>query len=96
MRLPKAFRFAGSEAFIRKDAATGGVVLSAWPPADSWVDFFALRARTHIAEDFLSDRPLDETKPLRDPFANERAAKPRRRKEREVCRLHSACYWIMF
>ncbi len=78
VRLPMEFRFDGSEVFIRKDAATGDVVLSARPPSGSWADFFALRARTRIPEDFLSDRPLNETKPVRDPFAH--AAKPRRRK----------------
>ena len=78
VRLPKEFRFDGSEVFIRKDAATGDVVLSARPPSGSWADFFALRARTRIPEDFLADRPLNETKPVRDPFASE--VKPRRRK----------------
>jgi antitoxin VapB len=80
VRLPKEFRFDGSEVFIRKDAATGDVLLSARPPSGSWADFFALRAKTRIPEDFLSDRPLNETKPVRDPFASERAAKPWRRK----------------
>lgn len=80
VRLPKEFRFDGSEVFIRKDATTGDVVLSARPLSGSWADFFALRAKTHIPEDFLSDRPLNETKPVRDPFASARAAKPRRRK----------------
>ena len=80
VRLPKEFRFTTSEVFIRKDVATGDVVLSARAPSGSWADFFALRARTRIPEDFLSDRPLNETKPVRDPFASARAAKTRRRK----------------
>ena len=80
VRLPKAFRFSGSEVFIRKDAATGDVVLSARAPAGSWADFFALRARTRVPADFLSDRPLNEIKPARDPFAGAKTAKPRLRK----------------
>ena len=78
VRLPKEFRFSCSEIFIRKDAATGDVVLSARAPVGSWADFFALRARTRIPADFLADRPLNETRPARDPFA--RALKPPRGK----------------
>jgi antitoxin VapB len=73
VRLPKEFRFAGSEVFIRKDMATGDVVLSARPRSGSWADFFALRAKTRVAGDFLSDRPLNETKLVRDSFAGARA-----------------------
>jgi len=80
VRLPKEFRFTGSEVFIRKDAATGDVVLSARAPSGSWADFFALRARTRVPEDFLSGRPLNETRPARDPFATARAVKSMRRK----------------
>ena len=80
VRLPKEFRFDGSEVFIRKDAATGDVVLSARPPSGSWADFFALRAKTRVPGDFLSDRPLNETKPVRDPFEGTHAIRPRRRK----------------
>ena len=35
VRLPKEFRFDGNEVFIRKDAATGDVVLSARPSSAS-------------------------------------------------------------
>jgi len=70
VRLPKEFRFASSEIFIRRDAATGDVVLSVRPPSGTWADFFALRAKTRVPEEFLSDRPLNETKPARDPFAS--------------------------
>ena len=78
VRLPKEFRFTSSEVFIRRDEASGDVVLSARAPSGSWADFFALRAKTRIAEDFLSERPLNETKPARDPFEGARAVKPRR------------------
>ncbi len=80
VRLPKEFRFASSEVFIRKDMATGDVVLSTRAPAGSWVDFFALRAKTRIPGDFLLDRPLNEIKPVRDPFVDAHAVKPPRRK----------------
>jgi antitoxin VapB len=78
VRLPKEFRFTSSEVFIRKDAATGDVVLSVNAPSGSWADFFALRAKTRVPEDFLTDRPLNESKPARDPFAG--AVKRPRRK----------------
>jgi antitoxin VapB len=80
VRLPKEFRFATGEVFIRKDAATGDIVLSARPASGSWSDFFALRAKTPVPGDFLSDRPLNETKPARDPFAPPDARKPARAK----------------
>jgi antitoxin VapB len=80
VRLPKAFRFTSSEVFIRKDVMTGDVVLSTRAPSGSWADFFALRAKTRVPRDFLSGRPLNETKPARDPFEGPHAVKPRRRK----------------
>ncbi len=80
VRLPKEFRFTGTEVFIRKDAATGDVVLSAHASAGSWADFFKLRARTRIPEDFLSDRPLNEIKLARDPYAGIKEVRAPRRK----------------
>ena len=41
VRLPAEFRFTVKQVFIRKDPATGDVILSARP--DSWKGFFALR-----------------------------------------------------
>ena len=80
VRLPKEFRFASSEVFIRKDETTGDVVLSVRPPSGSWADFFALRAKTRVPADFLSKRPLNETRPARDPFAVPHTSKPARGK----------------
>ena len=40
----------------------------------------AQHARSRVRDDFLSDRPLNETKPARDPFAALDARKPARRK----------------
>ena len=54
VRLPADFRFAGSEVFIRRDPATGDVILSRRP--DSWQDSFDLAAKLDLPEDFLSNR----------------------------------------
>ena len=54
VRLPVDFRFAGSEVYVRRDPATGDVILSRRP--ESWQDLFALTSALDIPEDFLSDR----------------------------------------
>ncbi|MDR2837883.1 MAG: type II toxin-antitoxin system VapB family antitoxin [Azonexus sp.] len=54
VRLPMAFRFAGKEVFIRRDANTGEVVLS--PKPDSWQSFFELADKTEIPADFMAER----------------------------------------
>jgi antitoxin VapB len=54
VRLPKEFRFQGTEVFIRRDLHTGEVVLSAKPA--SWQEFFALADRAEIPSDFMADR----------------------------------------
>lgn len=54
VRLPKQFRFEGSEVFIRRDPNTGEVVLSAKP--NSWQEFFNLADQTEIPADFINDR----------------------------------------
>ena len=54
VRLPANFRFSGSEVYVRRDPATGDVILSRRP--DSWEDFFDLTAKIEIPEDFLSNR----------------------------------------
>ena len=69
VRLPKEFRLNASEVFIRKDSATGDIVLSARPPARSWSQFFELRARTRVPGNFMVERPLNEKTPVHDPFA---------------------------
>ena len=79
VRLPKEFRLETSEVFIRKDAATGDIVLSARPPARSWAQFFALRAKTRVPGDFMSERPLNDNAPMRDPFAASVRRKPARK-----------------
>lgn len=54
VRLPKEFRFRGTEVFIRRDINTGEVVLSAKPV--SWQEFFDLADCTEIPSDFMADR----------------------------------------
>lgn len=55
VRLPAAFRFEGTEVYIRKDEATGDVILSRKP--NTWDEFFALRdLNDPDTRDFLKDR----------------------------------------
>jgi len=54
VRLPSEYRFQGSEVFIRRDQATGDVVLSRRP--ESWKDFFDLADKIEVPEEFMTDR----------------------------------------
>lgn len=55
VRLPAPFRFEGTEVYIRKDEATGDVILSRKP--NNWDEFFALRdLNDPDTRDFLKDR----------------------------------------
>jgi antitoxin VapB len=54
VRLPSEYRFEGSEVYVRRDPATGDVILSRRP--ESWKDFFSLLKTVEVPEDFLSDR----------------------------------------
>ncbi len=69
VRLPKQFRIAATEVFIRKDAGTGDIVLSTRPSEGAWADFFALRDKTHVPGDFMNERPMNTPEAARDPFA---------------------------
>jgi antitoxin VapB len=62
VRLPREFRFEGAEVFIRKDPASGDVILSRKP--DSWDEFFELVRGTDETKDFMRDR--------KDPIAEDR------------------------
>jgi antitoxin VapB len=70
VRLPAAFRFAGKEVFIRKDDATGDVILSDKPekPKD-WNGFFEAMKGVNVPEDFLSPADRNQGFQDRDPFA---------------------------
>lgn len=67
VRLPREYRFEGSEVYIRRDSATGDVVLSRRP--DSWDGFFALDATTQVPADFMSEGDRNQGMQDRDPFA---------------------------
>ena len=54
VRLPAEYRFEGAEVYVRRDPATGDVILSRRP--DSWQDFFELMKRIEVPDDFLVDR----------------------------------------
>jgi antitoxin VapB len=62
VRLPAEFRFEGvDEVYVRRDAVTGEVILSAKPASGAWADFFALRDQTRVPRDFMADLPLTDT-----------------------------------
>jgi antitoxin VapB len=54
IRLPAEYRFQGSEVYVRRDSATGDVILSRRP--ESWKDFFELVDSLEIPQDFMADR----------------------------------------
>ena len=54
VRLPAEYRFDESEVYIRRDPATGDVILSRRP--ESWQDFFELMKSVDVPENFLSHR----------------------------------------
>jgi antitoxin VapB len=54
VRLPAEYRFVGSEVYVRRDPATGDVILSRRP--ESWGDFFELTRTVEIPQGFLADR----------------------------------------
>ena len=61
VRLPAEFRFDGvDEVFIRRDAVTGDVILSARRASHGWREFFALRDAADAADDFGTERPLNQ------------------------------------
>jgi antitoxin VapB len=67
VRLPTEYRFAGSEVYVRRDAATGDVILSRRP--ESWKDFFAMlkKSPAEIPQDFMARR-VDAPPQKRDLF----------------------------
>ena len=54
VRLPSEYRFEGSEVYVRRDPATGDVVLSRRP--ESWKDLFALLDSITVPKNFMADR----------------------------------------
>ena len=66
VRLPMEYRFEGREVYIRRDPATGDVILSRRP--ESWEGFFALDSTTEVPADFMSEADRNQGKHTRDPF----------------------------
>ena len=62
VRLPKEFRFEGSE-----DAKTGDVVLSRKP--DSWDELFSIDTLSAVPADFMNAEDRQQGTHDRDPFA---------------------------
>jgi antitoxin VapB len=72
VRLPAEFRFHTKSVLIRKDPATGDVILS--PQSDSWDEFFKLPP---APSNFLNPRS-DPVPERGDPFETWTLSKPKR------------------
>jgi antitoxin VapB len=70
VRLPAEYRFAGDAVFVRRDAATGDVILSSRSPS-GYATFMATRAaQGEVPADFLSEAERRQGHETRDPFAD--------------------------
>ena len=52
--IPVEYRFSGEEVFVRRDPATGDLILS--QSRGGWQEFFAAVDENPFPDDFLSDR----------------------------------------
>lgn len=52
--IPAEFRFSGEEVFVRRDPASGDLILSQSP--GGWQEFFAAIDKNPFPENFLADR----------------------------------------
>ncbi len=69
VRLPKEFRFTGTEVEITRDAVTGGVILFEKPrKSESWERFLKLRDELGALEDFEFARDDSTIPPDRTGF----------------------------
>ena len=68
VRLPAAFRFEGTEVFIRRDPATGDVILS--PRPSTWDGLLAAIREGGVPDDFLNQDERNQPPAYRDPFAD--------------------------
>lgn len=68
VRLPKEFRFEGSEVYVRRDPQTGDVILSQRP--GDWSRFFEALKGANFPEDFLSPEERYLAEIPRDPLAD--------------------------
>lgn len=81
VRLPADFRFAGQEVFIRRDEATGDVVLSNRPAAGSWTAFFDLLREIDVPPGFMTKRPMNV--PPQRPGVFDDQVQPQRKARRK-------------
>lgn len=65
-RLPMQYRFDCNEVFIRRDPATGDVLLSRRP--NSWDGFFAPTKTNDVPADFMTPQDRAQGQQVRDPF----------------------------
>lgn len=54
VRIPLEYRFATNEVYIRRDPATGDVILS--PAPGNWEEIFAALDAAGVPDNFLTDR----------------------------------------
>ncbi len=66
VRLPAAYRFEGTEVFIRQDPVTGDVILSRKPT--TWDGFFAALEQIDVPSEFLGREERQQDDETRDPF----------------------------
>ncbi|MDE2324615.1 MAG: AbrB/MazE/SpoVT family DNA-binding domain-containing protein [Betaproteobacteria bacterium] len=64
VRLPLEYRFDEREVYIRRDPATGDVILSRRP--ESWDGLFDLDATTVVPADFMSESDRNQGEQARD------------------------------
>lgn len=70
VRLPMSYRFEGSEVNIRRDEATGDVILSRKPESLAQFFAFARELKAEIPDDFLDAEERRTLPQDRDPFAD--------------------------
>ena len=73
VRLPAEFRFDGDEVFVRRDERTGDIVLTRKSGWSTWNEYFKLRdaARGVVPDDFMDNRPLNDSLRKSNPFGEE-------------------------
>ena len=70
VRLPMAYRFEGTEVFIRRDSETGDVILSRRP--GTWDGLLNAIKAGGVPDDFLSSTERNQAQNPRDPLAEDK------------------------
>jgi antitoxin VapB len=65
VRIPAEYRFRSSEVSIRRDPASGDLILSEGP--GSWAEVFTALDAAQIPDDFLSEAERDRRLPMTRP-----------------------------